>query len=461
MWNQVVEYVREQRMLDKGDRVIVGVSGGADSVCLLFLLKELQHLYDLELHVVHINHGLRGEEAKRDEEYVVALCDELEVSCHVLNVDVDAYVREHKCSTEEAGRILRYEAFEREYNKLKCNKIAIAHNKNDVAETVLLNLARGTGIKGLTGIDPVRGAIIRPLLRVTREEIETYLEEKERSFCTDSTNLLDVYTRNKVRHHVLPALAGVNDQAVSHIARCASNLREIEAYLERQTVALYERIVTCKKGQYSICADALRLEDPVLAKRLIRKVIHACAGKLKDIEEKHVAAVYALQDKEVSKQVDLPYGMVAVRAYDAIIIKERQERAESLQEGDEMPIESPGTYMFGGGKWKLRIEIFDHEKNRIIPKNSYTKWFDYDKIKNTIFLRYRRQGDYLIINEKGNKKTIKSLFIDEKIPREQRGNIPLICDGNHVMWVIEGRSSVAYNVTEQTKKILVVTIMEV
>ncbi|MDO5294765.1 MAG: tRNA lysidine(34) synthetase TilS [bacterium] len=462
MYNQVVEYVKQYNMLEQRDRVVIGVSGGADSVCLLLVLQELKKLYDLELFVVHINHGLRGAEALRDENYVKLLCKSLGVSCHVVLADVNGYVKRHKCSTEEAGRILRYKAFEEECREKKCNKIAIAHNKNDVAETVLLNLSRGTGIRGLVGIEPVRDFLIRPLLCVTRDEIEEYLCNRKVSYCTDSTNLENVYTRNKIRNVVLPELGKVNDQVISHIVRCANHASEIENYLKKQTNELYERIVTAENGQYFVNVRELANTELVLRKRVILEMMYACAKQRKDIEEKHVAATLGLMEKPVGKKVNLPYGMIAVREYEKIVIKSKKISEIAKQEKSlNIAIEVPKFYDLQDIGIKLEVSVIDYEKNSIIPKNRCTKWFDYDKIKNTIFLRYRKQGDYLVINDRGNAKTIKSLFIDEKIPREERDSIPLLCDGNHVMWVLGGRISEEYKITEQSKKILVVTIMEV
>lgn len=462
MFNQVLEYIKQNNMLDANDRIVVGVSGGADSVCLLLMLEELKRLYDLELFVVHINHGLRGEEAMRDENYVKTLCNSLGVSCHAYQVDVTGYVKKNKCSTEEAGRILRYQCFEQEYKERHCNKIAIAHNKNDIAETVLLNLTRGTGLKGLVGIEPVREKLIRPLLCVTRDEIEEYLCSRNIGYCIDSTNLEDIYSRNKIRNNVLPELASINEQVVTQIARCASGISEIESYLKKQTNELFERIVSVVNGQYFVNVSKLRESEIVLSKRVVRDAIYACSGKRKDIEEKHILSVLALQEKEVGKQINLPYRMVAVREYEEIVIKcknnvEKKNQSKELNQA----IEAPKQYDFPDIGIKLIVEVLEYEKNMIIPKNRCTKWFDYDKIKNTIFLRYRKQGDFLVINSKGNAKTIKSLFIDEKIPRERRDQIPMLCDGSHVMWVLGSRISEEYKITEQSKKILVVTMMEV
>lgn len=460
MYHRILQFINENNMIEKGDRIVLGISGGADSICLLRVFVQMRKSYELALFVVHVNHGLRGEEALRDQHFVEDLCKEYEIEYHVETVDVALFGREHGYSLEEAGRILRYDAFEKEYKKRDCNKIAIAHNKNDQAETVLFNLVRGTGMKGLTGIDAMRGHLIRPLLCVTREEIEQYLEELKQEYCVDSTNLVDIYTRNKLRLNILPQLATVNQQAVSNITNCAKQLNEIEQYLKKQTNEVYQRIVNENNGQYFVKVLDLSQEDVVIQKRILRQMVFQLTKRLRDIEEKHILAVLDLCEKSVGKKVHLPQGIVANRTYEELVIGivEEQKQPESPS---QMEITEEGTYSSKAHGIVLEVEILPYKKNMIIPKNEYTKWFDYDKIKNTIFLRNRMQGDYLQMNKQGNVKTIKSLFIDEKVPREQRNSIPLLCDGAHVMWVIGGRISEAYKVTEQSKKILVVKVMEV
>ena len=465
MFNQVDRFIQQHHMLQRGDRVVVGVSGGADSVCLLKVLMELRQTYQLDLFVVHVNHGLRGEEAKRDERYVESFCRSANIPCTTVEEDVECYSKTHHCSLEEAGRILRYQAFEHEYKVKSCNKIAIAHNKNDLAETILFHLVRGTGLKGLVGIPPVRGCYIRPLLAVTRAEIEAYLKEEGIPYCTDSTNLETDFTRNKVRLQILPLLNEVNNQAISHIVGTSSQISEVEEYLEKQTELLYNRIVTCENGLYSVDIELIKCNEPVLIKRVLRRMIKEAAGQLKNIEEIHVLSVYELLDKGVGKQVDLPYQILAKCSYDNLVIG-KKERITATSKPDllqSLPVEVrvPGVYFVPELGKKFSFELLDYEKNRSIPKKSCTKWFDYDKINNTIFLRTRQTGDFMQINQEGGTKPLKDVFINDKIPKEQRNSIPLLCDGAHVMWITESRISEAYKLSCKSKRILVVNISEV
>lgn len=465
MFNQVVKFIQQYDMLQKGDRVVVGVSGGADSICLLNVLLELKETYLLDLFVVHINHGLRGDEAMRDQQFVESFCEKAKISCTTYVEDVAGYSKEHHCSLEEAGRILRYVYFQREYKDKGCNKIAIAHNKNDLAETVLFHLARGTGLKGLSGIEPIRLPYIRPLLHVTRREIESYLKEEGIGYCTDSTNLETDFTRNKLRLQVLPLLRQINQQAVSHIAATATQVSEVEEYLKKQTDNLYARIVNEENGLYSVDIGLLKEEEPVLAKRLLRQMIGNAAGQLKNIEEVHVRGVYELLDKGVGKQQNLPYGVVARCGYEKLEISKEENSFETL--GKEpisslpIAIQVPGSYRIPELGLKISFTVMDYEKSMAIPKNSCTKWFNYDTIKNTIFLRTREPGDFMQINKEGGRKLLKDIFINDKIPKEQRNSIPLLCDGKHVMWITGNRISEAYKVSDESKRILVVNLTEV
>ncbi len=206
MYRTILDYIRRNRLFSPGDRVIVALSGGADSVCLLVVLNELKEVLGLELKAVHVHHGLRGKEADRDSDYAGKLSETLGVPFACVRVDAALYAREHGMSVEEAGRHLRYQIFEKELLGFSGTKIAVAHHRDDQAETILYNLFRGTGLKGLGGMRPVRDKIVRPLLSVGREEILAYLAEKGISYCEDSTNAQTDYVRNRIRSRILPEI---------------------------------------------------------------------------------------------------------------------------------------------------------------------------------------------------------------------------------------------------------------
>ena len=435
---------------------------------MILIFLELKKIYDLELYVVHVNHGIRGEEAEEDEAFVKKLCENAKVPFWTVKAHIPAMAKEEGLTEEEAGRKVRYEAFYKCLEENKCNKIAIAHNKNDNAETMLFHLFRGSGIKGLTGISPKRDVIIRPLLCVTRQEIEEYLEQQKVSFRIDRTNLTQDYSRNKIRHRILTfAQEEINTKAIEHMAHTANQLRLMENYLEKNVNLAYDRIVIRKNdGSFQMNVKELQKEDIIIQQGIIRNVFYQLANQLKDIDAVHIDLVLGLLTKEVGKRLHLPYGIQAEKGYEHITMSIHQfqynngddskaEKGEIV--GYNHVLKIPGDTYIPEINHRIQTRIIKYKKNLIIPKDGYTKWFDYDKINNTVLIRTRNSGDYIQIGSQLRKK-IKSLFIDEKVPREKRDLVPLVADGNHIMWVIGSRISEAYKVNEDTKAILEISL---
>jgi len=444
MLNKVVKFIKDNNLIKDNDIIVVGVSGGADSVSLFLMLLEIKKVIPIELFVVHINHGIRGDEADQDALFVEKLCDKFDTKFQIFKFNIPKIAKQRGISLEEAGREVRYETFFKVVTEKYANKIAVAHNLNDNAETILLSLFRGTGLKGLTGIKAKRDIIIRPLLCLSRKEIENYLNENHVSYRTDSTNLEDVYIRNIIRNTILPEVTKViNAGAVSHIVNAGATLEEIENYLEEQTHKEYEGT--------TINLEKLLKMNIVIRKRIIRKAIEEAAGKLKDITAVHVQDVLSLCEKSVGKFIMLPYGIRAVRTYDSIIIEEDKEDVDlhivylQLKEGE---------YILPYERGKLAVSFNETSENLENEENMYTKCFDYDKIKGALYLRTRREGDFIKINPNGNTKKIKTYFIDEKIPSKERDNILLVTNENHVLWIVGHRVSEEFRVTNDTKTII-------
>lgn len=460
-------------MAEKGESVIVGISGGADSVCLYKILLELKKYFDIDIIAVHIHHGIRGDEADRDMNFVENMCknDGVKFKCYKYNVP--EYAKANGLSEEEAGRTLRYKAFDEVAKELISNgrsvKIAVAHNRNDSAETFIHNLCRGSGLKGLAGIPYKNGSIIRPVLCLTREEIERYLSEHNIAHIDDSTNFTEDYTRNKIRHRVLPYLnENINDNSISHICQAADELREIEDYLSEITNYAYENIVSEHNNCIYINRKTLADEKEIIQKRVVRVCIEKAAGKLKDITRKHIEDVIDLCDRQTGRYIMLPYGIIARVQYENIIL-ERENINKIIDEKNiEKDIRKDGVYTLGDEEFDVRI--IDVEKEKINIKflinqlknyqNLYTKCFDYDKIQFTVQLRYRESEDYLVINAKGQRKKLKSFFVDNKIPAEKRGMIPVFADGSHIIWIVGHRISEEYKVTEDTRHLLIISRLE-
>ena len=494
---KVLSFMKKNHMTDRGDSVLAAVSGGADSVCLLLLLHEMAAELGIKVFAFHMNHGIRGAEADRDEQFVMELCERLNIPLTVAHEKVEEYAAERGLSGEEAGRILRYHHLGETAEKYQCAKIAVAHHEDDDAETVLLNLFRGSGLAGLSGIRPVRENIIRPLLCVSRKEIEGYLNEQELSWCEDSTNKENDYTRNKIRNELLPWVTeNINSRAAEHILAVSEFAAQADAYFEMEAEKILEE--SCSKrreegkqpnsknageadgkesgtGQSSkvaenekkmctkINTDIFDPQPEILKTYIVRRMILNAAGKAKDITERHIRYVMDLSGPGGGHTVDLPYGLKAVRGYETLGIVQNKNPSQmfgSDQKQERKPVFenkiNPETEMdeiLDLGGTHIRLHAVHRKKEPEIPKNQYTKWFDYDKINVGLSIRYRKNGDYLTLSG-GGKKKLRRYMIDEKIPENERDRIPVLADGDHVLWVVGYRISDYYKITDETEHIL-------
>ena len=458
-------------MLTCGDKVIAGVSGGADSVCLFLMLLELREKIGFDLIAVHVHHGLRGEAADQDQRFVEALCEQHRIPLEIFRVNLESIAKKRKQSLEEAGRMVRREAFDSVCKKYGGNKIALAHHQNDNAETLLWNLSRGTGLDGLGGIRPVNGKFIRPLLCMNRKEIEEYLAKRKQSYCIDETNAGTDYTRNKLRHLVLPILEEqVNSAAVRHMNETMEQIWELQEYMQEQVEAAYQECVQEhfeKACWIQIQQKSFETFPELIKKMVIRKGMEQVGGKKRDLSHKHVDVMMELMNKQVGRTLDLPYEMHAKRNYEGI----RLEKQRTYSFGEEkkaeiMPecmseLNIPGETILADRNLKLRCKILEKPKNlsiKDIPQKIYTKWFDYGIIKSSLYIRTRQAGDTIVIDEKGHQKKLKNWFVDEKIPKEVRDSQLLLAENNEILWVLGHRMSQAYQVKQSTKWILQIEV---
>lgn len=465
MRKKVTAFCRQKRLLDHGDRVLIGLSGGADSVCLFLVLLALQEELGLSLIAVHVNHNLRGEEADADERFCEELCKKYDVELYKVSAPVAELAKENGWTLEEAGRNARYAAFEEWKEKLQCNKVAVAHHKNDQAETVLFQLFRGSRLKGLAGMEAKRGEIIRPLLCVTREEIEAFLAKENQSFCIDRTNLEEDYTRNCLRNSILPEVHRFQPKAIEHVAETAEYIGRVEQYLERQTRELYVCAASGENGQVRLSVPVLLNSEPLLAERVLYRALCAVAGQKKDITAVAVEQCMELLHKQTGKQAHLLQGLTVVREYENIrIFKGQEEETET-----DLPVTGfPFAAEILQGSATLHLTLVEISENTAetiekmggIPKSSYTKWYDYDTINSSVSLRTPRAEDEISLYVDGRGKRVFDVMADAKIPGWERSRIPVLAAGNRVLWIPFVRSSEAFRVTDQTKRILIATIEE-
>lgn len=494
MIEKVRKTIEKYHMLEYGDRVAAGVSGGADSVALLMVLLELQKDYDLSITVVHVNHMLR-DAAAEEESYVKELCEKSGIPCEVYRKDIHAYANEMACSTEEAGRIYRYQCFRETAQKYGCTKLAVAHHMNDRVETVLFHMTRGTELKGMRGIPAVRNMepdsitdrmpdssepadvqnallVIRPLYELQREIIEEYLKDRGILYYTDESNRDILYARNRIRNRVIPELSTINSEAVRHIADISDQSAAYFEYVEQQAIQ-YERE---KIRDHSLRISELLACPELLQRHIIYRQLSEAAGKERDLEAAHVEAVRALLSSHGEKQLDLPYHIRVIKTYDHISFESNGEGTEThllrassasadclymklrediIIDGKDLQTE----YSFsvpGMGNWSLRIG----DRNRItdISKKIYTKMLDYDTIKNTLCIRNPHDGDYVVINSKRDHKRLSRILIDQKITKALRDQIVVVADGSHVIWIPGIRISEACKITETTRRVLLLSL---
>lgn len=445
------QFIEKFHMFEKGAGIIVGLSGGADSVALLEVLCELRAENGLRLAAVHVHHGIR-KEAQQDVDFCKVLCEKKQVSFWCEYVDVPELAKKQGMSLEEAGRLARYEIFEKYRQQLNYDKIAVAHHTNDQAETMLFQLFRGTGLRGLAGMAASRDHIIRPLLGVSRQEIEQYLAEKNLDHVTDATNFSEIYTRNKIRHRIIPLAEEISPSAVEHMSNTAGQLREILDFMEEQADAFLE----AQGNDFVLPLSELRSKHIALQKMIIMEALSRAAGSRKDITGRHIESILALLDKQGEKTLHLPKQVIIVKSYDSLCFRKGVAERES---GDEKryEIEPDRTYVLPDGTF-LETRLILHNNLENISKNDCIKWFDYDKIIGTLFLRKREKGDYLTVRDDGARKSLQDYLVNEKVPREERDKVWVLAEDSHIMWVLGKRISAHYKVTAQTKRILQVRI---
>lgn len=460
IYEKIAVYCEKNQLFAKGDGVITGLSGGADSVCLLWILAGLRKQWGLCLEAVHVNHGIRGEEAVRDQKFAVSFAESLGIPCHVVTKNVPKLARKWQVTEEEAGRICRYQCFEELRQELGYDKIAVAHHRDDQAETILFQLLRGSGLRGLGGMRPKRGVIVRPLLETGRQEIEQLLQKEKLSYCIDSTNNQENYTRNRIRHQVLPYLQEeIQPAAVLHIAQAGTHLQEVMDYIDEQSADAYQQLVVREQGRLILEAEEYHKLSVVIKREVLLKMIQELAGRKKDITSTHIELIQSVFAGETGKQVMLPYHLRAERSYDKLILSVCTDEAGSGRTAWEEKIVFGRKYRIPLGEHEeCLIEFQKERKEKLLNlnlKKHCTKCFDYDRMGSMPIFRYPQEGDFLWLEPSGRKKKLSRLFIDEKVEKGQREKTWVLAEGHHILWVPAlNRCSAYYYISEDTQLIV-------
>ncbi len=460
-------------LIEKGEHIVIGLSGGPDSVCLFHILSQLKEELGIRLHAVHINHGLRPGAADEDQRYVEGLCEEYHVPCHSYSFDVNRIAKEEGISGEEAGRRVRYQSFFEVAGRITAEtgatvKIAVAQNMNDQAETVLMRILRGTGTDGLCGIEYLRkentkGTVIRPLLDVSREEVETYCRENLLKPQIDLTNLEPIYTRNKIRLELLPYLSeNFNTNIMLALNRLSKIAKEDKDYFgQRVEMLITEHAVMQEPERIEISLQLLRSAPPAIRHRLIMR-LYEHIGLSRNITASHLEqADRLLMEGKPSSMTDFSSGYAMGISYETVgFYKKREKETTNF----EYLIHMEGITDISELKARIGVKILSRRdwetlegKEKKFRNGCGTCRLSHDKIVESgrdLILRTRRQGDFIIPLGMQGRKKLQDFFVDEKYAREVRDRIPILCLGSEVIWVVGSRINENYKVQDHTERII-------
>lgn len=436
---KAIRAIERHQMLHPGDTVLAALSGGADSMALLHVLYELKEEYNIHIIAAHFNHGIRGEEAKRDENFCVAVCRDLGIELFVGSENIPVLAEKNGMGIEECGRKERYAFFERIAPNAK---IATAHTLSDCEETFLFNLARGASLKGLGSIPPVRGNIIRPLIYCSRADIENYCTEKGIAFVTDSTNLSDEYTRNSIRHNIVPQLKKINPSFDAAFERCVSNLREDEELLDILSLSVLENA----RAENGYRAEILNTVHPSLKRRAIAKIIEDFTGEKPQAH--HIEAVCGIVYDGGSTQILTGVSLCVHAGVLKIEEGPSAEWEQAFAEGlNFLPYETVKSSLFDKNN-KINTQKFNKE----LLANA----IDYDKIKGALLFGSIRAGDKIRPKGRGVTKQLRRLFNEKHIDPSHRNRISVLRDDNGVVWVSGTGVDERVHADEKTEKFLII-----
>lgn len=421
---RVIQYIEKERLFSSENKILVALSGGADSVALLSIL----HIAGYHCEAAHCNFHLRGEESNRDEIFVRDLCRKYNIKLHVTHFDTARYASEKQISIEMAARELRYTWFEQKRKECQADVIAVAHHKDDSVETMLLNLIRGTGIAGLLGIRPRNGVIVRPLLCISREEVINYLLSTEQKYVTDSTNMEDEYTRNKVRLHMIPLMEEINPSVKNSLTETGNYLSEVAIIYNNEIAKAQKRVLT----PMGINISALLNE--IAPGTILFEILHPLGFNSTQIKDILTVALKGQAGKQfISKSHRI------IRDRDYLLL-------ESLQEETTTP------------PFSLTKEEAEYNSNFIIPREKSTACFDAEKLNEVISLRKWQQGDTFIpFGMKGRKK-VSDYLTDRKFSINRKEQQWVLCCGEHIAWLIGERIDNRFRIDEKTKRIVIYKI---
>lgn len=463
---RVLTFIRQNRLAER-QTLLVAVSGGPDSVCLLHILYILRKELDLSLHVVHLDHQLRGLESEADAKYVVQLAQQLDIPATVEARDVTSYQTKRRLSPEEAAREVRYSFIAEVAAAIKTGRVAVGHTQDDNIETILMHLIRGTGTRGLIGLLPTSRwqlegrsiEIIRPLLTINREETQRYCEQYKLKPRIDSTNLSLSPLRNKIRLQLLPLVKSYNPKITGALLRTAKIAADELDFMSSNVAAAWENAIRVVDNTAVINKKRFVKLHPALQRHLVRKAIETvrsgAASPLKDIEESHIEEIISALRKPAGKMIQLPYGLVFTVEYNRYLLGPDPAALSPFPPfSGEYILTVPGLTQTGD--WVVKTEIIEPER---MKKGYYfTAYFDLEKIPGRLSLGTCRSGDRFQPFGMSQQKKLGEFMIDARIPYAWRRRIPILRSPGQIIWVVGYRIDERVKVNEQTKKVLKVTM---
>ena len=453
---KVFETIEDHGLIQPGDRVLVAVSGGIDSVVLLDILASLRNELNLELGIAHLDHQIRPDSAI-DAEFVSGIASERGFQFFTAAEDVSQYCEQHKLSPEAGARELRYRFLRRAAQEFKSDSVAMGHNLDDRAETLMMNLLRGTGIEGLASMPITRVdhgiRFIRPLYDCTRQEIEDYSLSKKLGYREDPTNIETLYTRNRIRHELMPLLKQYNPKLIESLAKTMKHASETREFLDAIWASHYQNVLLCcENQQIKLQRAALLKLNGFELSNVLRHAIKMTRGDLDGIEAVHIERVIEEIRKDQSgHEIPLIDGWIFIVEADQIHLLD-QEYLEEVIEPFVFELKQPGSFEFSEIGWSFELEVLNQ-----VPEIKNDPWeahIDFDKIVGSMSLRNRRPGDRLRPLGLGGMKKIQDLFVDAKIPRRDRDRMPLLVDDEEIIWAVGLRMSQTYCVTPETENVL-------
>ena len=475
----VLHFIEQHRLISRRQRLLIAVSGGPDSVCLLHILIKLRDELDIKLHIAHLDHQLRGAESVADAQYVSELAHRLDIPATIEQRDVKAYHTQQHISLEEAAREVRYAFLAQVASSIGASRVAVGHTADDHVETILMHLIRGSGIRGLHGLEPSTRwqsvLIIRPLLEVSREETADYCHHHQLMPRIDASNLSLSPLRNRIRQQLLPLLQSYNPQVAEALLRTARIASDELAYLDEEIVRLWDEVAQ-EQGSAIILDKARFLELPFALKRhLLRSAMGRLLGNLKDIEMRHIEEIMAVLSKPAGKRISLPGGLLFSIEYDRYLLALDPTALSPFPIlEDEFPLEIPGETLLPG--WRVEATIIDRkrgskrgeapltnlpltfpregDKGGGLPNNDLTAYFDLNKVGNKLTVRSCQPGDRFQPLGMSQPKKLGEFMIDAKIPNTWRKRVPIVCSPQHILWVVGYRIDERLKVTDGTKLVL-------